>query len=474
MSNGLMNNDLMDNGLMNNDLMVTEGCLSTESYLANDLMSNGTASTKSYTAASTKSYMTVNEDSHLTVNEDSYMTVNEDSYMNINESLSVTNESLSVTNESLSVTNESLSVTNESLSVTNEPLLINEPLPVPNENYNPYWLSKENLINTSQCINKPLKTTNNSYDFPRYLEGLIKIQTLKYSPVSRISFVRPYVRSIGEEGLNEGGSAGEREGGRREGEGMREGERRKRESMREDETGAGTGKDVSERMASGKLNNGQLCCIKASCSKASCIKSACIKTACNLSSCNLSSCNLLAPVCNLSVPHNQMPSSHSLISSVCNLMPSSYNQMPSSHNYKMTLEGIKYDGRTTCMIKNIPNKYTTEMMLDFINASHFGEYNFFYLRMDFRNKCNVGYAFINFSGTNSIERFYKRINGKKWPLFCSGKIAELTYASIQGIESLKCKFRRSTVMLEHREYRPRMFYTEGECKGSEWENWGEC
>jgi hypothetical protein len=53
------------------------------------------------------------------------------------------------------------------------------------------------------------------------------------------------------------------------------------------------------------------------------------------------------------------------------------------------------DRRTTLMIKNIPNKYTQKMLLATIDESFKGQYDFFYLPIDFKNKCNVGYAFIN-------------------------------------------------------------------------------
>lgn len=139
----------------------------------------------------------------------------------------------------------------------------------------------------------------------------------------------------------------------------------------------------------------------------------------------------------------------------------------SPSNFSMSLGKILGDKRTACMIKNIPNRYTSEMMVDFINETHFGLYDFFYLRMDFKNRCNVGYAFINFVDNEAVLSFYERINGYRWCNFSSHKIAELTYASIQGIDNLKRKFKRSLVMLEDRTFRPKVFYTEGPHKGKE-------
>ena len=60
------------------------------------------------------------------------------------------------------------------------------------------------------------------------------------------------------------------------------------------------------------------------------------------------------------------------------------------------------DARTTVMIKNIPNKYSQRNLLELIDVGYGGAYDFFYLPIDFKNKCNLGYAFINFRRPCSI------------------------------------------------------------------------
>ena len=125
------------------------------------------------------------------------------------------------------------------------------------------------------------------------------------------------------------------------------------------------------------------------------------------------------------------------------------------------------DKRTTFMIRNIPNKYTQEMLMELIDESHKGQYDFLYLRMDFKNRCNVGYAFINFIDPQSAVSFALKVCGKRWSKFNSEKICSLSYANIQGKDALISKFRDSQVMLEQANYRPKIFYSDGPLKGQE-------
>lgn len=122
------------------------------------------------------------------------------------------------------------------------------------------------------------------------------------------------------------------------------------------------------------------------------------------------------------------------------------NRIPDS--FQIDLDAIKsgVDKRTTLMIRNIPNKYTQDMFLDFVNETHNGKYDFIYLPIDFKNKCNVGYSFVNFIDPKSISTLFTRIQGKKWTRFNSEKICAVSYARIQGKENLIRHFQNSTYL----------------------------
>jgi RNA recognition motif-containing protein len=137
--------------------------------------------------------------------------------------------------------------------------------------------------------------------------------------------------------------------------------------------------------------------------------------------------------------------------------------------YELDIDRILHgkDNRTTLMIKNIPNKYTSKMLLTAIDEHCRGTYDFIYLPIDFKNKCNVGYAFINMINPSHIIPFYKAFNGKKWEKFNSEKVASLAYARIQGKNALVVHFQNSSLMNEDKRCRPILFHTEGPNAGDQ-------
>eukprot|EP00257_Ricinus_communis_P023742 XP_015583802.1 protein MEI2-like 2 [Ricinus communis] len=145
------------------------------------------------------------------------------------------------------------------------------------------------------------------------------------------------------------------------------------------------------------------------------------------------------------------------------------NQIDSKKQYQLDLDKIisGEDSRTTLMIKNIPNKYTSKMLLAAIDENHRGAYDFLYLPIDFKNKCNVGYAFINMASPSHIIPFYEAFNGKKWEKFNSEKVASLAYARIQGKAALVSHFQNSSLMNEDKRCRPILFHSEGQEAGEQ-------
>ncbi|OVA17618.1 RNA recognition motif domain [Macleaya cordata] len=129
------------------------------------------------------------------------------------------------------------------------------------------------------------------------------------------------------------------------------------------------------------------------------------------------------------------------------------------------------DTRTTVMIKNIPNKYSQKLLLNMLDnhCIHCNEqisdgddqplsaFDFVYLPIDFNNKCNVGYGFVNLTSPQATWRLYKAFHLQQWEVFNSRKICEVTYARLQGLEALKEHFKNSKFACETDEYLPVVF-----------------
>eukprot|EP00971_Amphidinium_carterae_P042692 839208-Amphidinium_carterae.1 len=75
---------------------------------------------------------------------------------------------------------------------------------------------------------------------------------------------------------------------------------------------------------------------------------------------------------------------------------------------------------TTVMLRNIPNRYTRDMLVEKLAERFPGAYDFVYLPIDFNSKCNVGYAFINFRTPADCQRFFQEFDHVKTKLCLPG------------------------------------------------------
>ena len=119
------------------------------------------------------------------------------------------------------------------------------------------------------------------------------------------------------------------------------------------------------------------------------------------------------------------------------------------------------DEMTTVMLRNIPNKYTSVQLLEVFRGYGFcpGEFDFFYLPIDFRNKCNVGYCFVNFLTTERASEFMKALDSVRLPATNSTKVCTLCWARVQGKHANVLHYQDSPIAPE---YRPLLFRTDGE------------
>lgn len=114
---------------------------------------------------------------------------------------------------------------------------------------------------------------------------------------------------------------------------------------------------------------------------------------------------------------------------------------------------------TTMMLRNIPNKYTQNTLLQEIDDLGFvGQYDFFYLPMDVHNRSNVGYAFVNFMEPQHAERFRVTFADHRFQRFQSRKISSVCVAHVQGLdENLRHFENRAVTHARNDQYRPIVF-----------------
>jgi hypothetical protein len=100
----------------------------------------------------------------------------------------------------------------------------------------------------------------------------------------------------------------------------------------------------------------------------------------------------------------------------------------------------------TLMLRNIPNKYTQDALLDEL-SQYVPSIDFFYLPIDFRNQCNLGYAFLNFKDGEAANAFQAAYDGLRLARFPqSPKVLQVHMARVQGLQANVKRLRNSSVM----------------------------
>merc|ERR1719473_2122566 len=112
------------------------------------------------------------------------------------------------------------------------------------------------------------------------------------------------------------------------------------------------------------------------------------------------------------------------------------------------------DHEMTVMLRNIPVDKTPQEVLDELSAYR-GVLDFLYVPIDFKNECNLGYAFINFNRKDVGQRFYSACE----TLFPGAdKVPFVQPARVEGLAANVNRFRNSSVMgVLAEEYKPMLF-----------------
>ena len=117
------------------------------------------------------------------------------------------------------------------------------------------------------------------------------------------------------------------------------------------------------------------------------------------------------------------------------------NKLNEKENKKIIINNIiiGQEKRTTLMLRNIPNKYTLKNIVEEIDSSFWGKYDYINLPIDYERKLNLGYGFINFVDPLHIILFYETYHDKKWTKYKSVKKMDMNYADKQGKKDINCK-----------------------------------
>lgn len=118
------------------------------------------------------------------------------------------------------------------------------------------------------------------------------------------------------------------------------------------------------------------------------------------------------------------------------------------------------DARTTVSLRNLPRRYTREMVRQLLDTKGFaGKYDFLYLPTDFKRMTSCGFAFVNMVSNDDAARLQDALaDFNDWAIE-SEKAMVVTWAEVQVFSQHIQRYRNSPVMSElvPEEYKPQIF-----------------
>lgn len=130
---------------------------------------------------------------------------------------------------------------------------------------------------------------------------------------------------------------------------------------------------------------------------------------------------------------------------------------------------VEPTSKTTLLLQNVPKRCTPEQLQSFL-AEFMTDIDFLYLPFDFKQKCNVGHAIINFRKEETTERFLKAFNEvsskKVFTGFNVTGTCIVSFAPVQGYESNVSKIEKSGILMsmlaDKPAWLPRIFDAQGQ------------
>jgi hypothetical protein len=121
---------------------------------------------------------------------------------------------------------------------------------------------------------------------------------------------------------------------------------------------------------------------------------------------------------------------------------------------KLAMGKVKTDNsfrscqHTTVMLRNLPNDYSRDMLLDLLVSEGLaGRYDFVYLPTDFKRMAGLGYAFVNMVTPEDARQIWAIFQGFSRWRFASQKVCEVAWGQpLQGLEQHIERYRNSPVM----------------------------